>query len=71
MEALTRHSAEPCALAEAISSATHMARMPSAALLDDIAPLLSLVRLLKPFGESLEAFAQLEPFTAVSSVSHS
>ena len=44
MEALTRHSAEPGALAEAISRATRMARMPSAALLDDISPLLSLVR---------------------------
>lgn len=49
MEALTRHSAEPGALAEAISCATHMARMPHAALLDDIAPLLSLVRLLCTF----------------------
>jgi len=37
------HSAEPGALAEAIQRATSMARMPLAALLDDVAPLLAMV----------------------------
>ena len=43
VEALTRYSPDPGALADAISTASRMARMPTAALFDDISTLLALV----------------------------
>ena len=45
MEAVTRHSADPGQLAEAVAAASLTSRMPFAALFDDISFLLSAVRL--------------------------
>jgi hypothetical protein len=43
MEAVTRHSADPAQLAEAVADASRAARMPTAALFDDISLLLTAV----------------------------
>ena len=45
MEAVTRRSSDPSQLADAIALASLAARMPSAALFDDISYLLAAVRL--------------------------
>ena len=44
IEAVTRHSADPAQMADAIAAASLAARMPSAALFDDISFLLAAVR---------------------------
>jgi len=43
MEAVTRRSSDPAQLAEAVAAASLAARMPSAALFDDISCLLAAV----------------------------
>ena len=51
MEAVTRRSLDPAQLAEAVVVASLAARMPSAALFDDISCLLAAVRVQLPYQD--------------------
>ena len=57
MEAVTRRSADPAQLAEAVAAASLAARMPSAALFDDISYLLAAVSVQLPCKLSMQSSA--------------